>query len=214
MINVKVKFSDTEFGMFEPSFGIKAKDGFKYRGAYLDFTADGYHHRRLVVNESMRGKEPDETLKKNPVYASLNDDVYFIISQIVHSQYGVDVEIEYEDEGNEEKHALDILGENENAGITLRKALLLVPSNRKVIVRVYEREKYISDRIIWETYLQPTKTEDNEGDRMARVNSLSKCMLFDSTLLLNRYVNSIDIKDTEVEICGDAFVFEINVTHA
>lgn len=95
-MKVKVKFRDTEFGLFEPSFTVNGKDGQSYRGVYLDFTANGVPWSQLVLEEGIRGREYGVTLDESPVYASANDGVYWIIERILNSERECDEEIEIE----------------------------------------------------------------------------------------------------------------------
>lgn len=81
-MKVKVKFRDTEFGLFEPSFEMDGKNGLSYRAVYLDFVANGIPWLQLVLEEGIRGWEDEETLDESPVYASPNDGVYSIIEQV------------------------------------------------------------------------------------------------------------------------------------
>lgn len=97
-MKVKVAFIDTDFGMFEPSFTVNGKDGQSYRGVYLDFTANGVPWSQLVLEEGIRGREYEHTLDESPVYASVNDEVYYIIERILreHGAGDEEIEIEYE----------------------------------------------------------------------------------------------------------------------
>ena len=102
-MEVEVKFSDVEFGLFKPAFNVTGKDGKVYLGAYLDFTANNIPWRQLVLEESIRGKERTSTLEESPVYASPNDDVYYLIERILECERecGEEIEIKYIGEDND-----------------------------------------------------------------------------------------------------------------
>lgn len=112
-MKVKVKFCDTEFGLFEPSFTVPALGtAERFRGIYLDFVANGVPWSQLVLDQSIRRYQMlDETQGESPVFASATDGVYWIIERILDSERecGEEIEIEYEGEEMSRKNAtLDI----------------------------------------------------------------------------------------------------------
>lgn len=106
-MKVKVKFRDTEFGLFEPSFTVPViGSAERFRGIYLDFVADGVPWSQLVLDRSISRHEMlDDTLDENPVYAAASDGVYWLIERIMDPQLdeGEEVEIEYEGEDMEDR---------------------------------------------------------------------------------------------------------------
>ncbi len=115
-MKVKVKFRDTEFGLFEPSFTVNGKDGQSYRGVYLDFMANGIPWSQLVLEEGIRGWEYGVTLDKSPVYVSANAKVYWIIESMLDSkcQGREEIEIEYEGERLAWDMFLPAIGEDDS----------------------------------------------------------------------------------------------------
>lgn len=103
-MKVKVKFCDTEFGLFEPSFTVPVLGtAERFRGIYLDFTVDGVPWSQLVLDQSIRRYQMlEDTLGESPVFASANDGVYWIIERILDSERECGEEIEIEHEGKEE----------------------------------------------------------------------------------------------------------------
>ena len=90
---VFLKFRDAPFGMFQPSFLVDARDGRKYRGAYLEFSAHGIPWCQLVLDRTIRGKEYEETLSESPIYAAPSDTVYSLVATAL----GKPVDITYVD---------------------------------------------------------------------------------------------------------------------
>lgn len=222
-MKVKVKFRDTEFGLFEPSFTVPVLGtAERFRGIYLEFTADGVPWSQLVLDQSIqRYQMLEDTQSESPVFASATDGVYWIIERILDSERecGEEIEIEYEGEEMNEKTievpagtdkvTLNIERKSERPeGMTLRQALLATPANRNAIVRVYERENFINERLRWDAYLPPTPTQDNAEARTARVLAFSRCQLCDTAVLLDeREVKSMSMQD--MPRGGMAFVFEV-----
>lgn len=83
MTKVFVKFRNMSFGMLLPSFLVDAKDGRKYRGAYLEFSAAGVPWCQLVLDRAIRGKEYDETLSESPIYADPHETAYQLVANAV-----------------------------------------------------------------------------------------------------------------------------------
>lgn len=107
-----------------------------------------------------------------------------------------------------DKVILNISHEGSHARMTLRQALLATPANRNAIVRVYEREDFINERMRWDAYLPPAPTLDNAETRMARVLAFSRCRLCDTAVLLDECeVKSLSMQD--MLRGGTAFVFEV-----
>ena len=110
-MKVKVKFRDTEFGLFEPSFTVPVLGtAERFRGIYLDFEANGVPQSQLVLDQSIRRYEMlEDTRDENPVFAKATDGVYWLIERILDSecewdsecQCGEAIEIEYEGEDME-----------------------------------------------------------------------------------------------------------------
>jgi hypothetical protein len=109
-MKVKVKFRDTEFGLFEPSFTVPVLGTTeRFRGIYLDFVANGVPWSQLVLDQSIpRYQMLGETLSETPVFASATDGVYWIIERILDTERGCGEEIEIEYEGEEMNKTLDI----------------------------------------------------------------------------------------------------------
>jgi hypothetical protein len=106
-MKVKVKFRDTEFGLFEPSFTVPVLGtAERFRGIYLDFEANGVPWSQLVLDQSIRRYEMlEDTRDENPVFAKATDGVYWLIERILDSECecGEEIEIEYEGEDMKEK---------------------------------------------------------------------------------------------------------------
>ena len=83
MTKVLLKFRDTPFRLFQPSFLVDAKDGRKYRGAYLEFSANGLPWCQLVLDWAMVGKEYEETLSESPIFAHPSASVYDVVARAV-----------------------------------------------------------------------------------------------------------------------------------
>lgn len=83
MTKVFLKFRDMPFALFQPSFLVDAKDGRKYRGAYLEFTAAGVPWCQLVLDWAMMGKEYEETLSESPIFALPSASVYSVVARAV-----------------------------------------------------------------------------------------------------------------------------------
>lgn len=83
MTKVFVKFRNMSFEMFRPSFLVDAKDGRKYRGAYLEFSAAGVPWCQLVLDRAIRGMEYDETLSESPIFALPSTSVYSVVARAV-----------------------------------------------------------------------------------------------------------------------------------
>ena len=83
MTKVFLKFRDAPFGLFQPSFLVDARDGRKYRGAYLEFSANGLPWCQLVLDCTIRGKEYEETLSESPIFALPSASVYSVVARAV-----------------------------------------------------------------------------------------------------------------------------------
>lgn len=94
MTKVFLKFRDTPFRLFQPSFLVDAKDGRKYRGAYLEFSANGLPWCQLVLDWAMMGKVYEETLSESPIFAFPSASVYSVVAWAV----GRPVDITFVDE--------------------------------------------------------------------------------------------------------------------
>ena len=209
-MKVKVKFRDTEFGLFEPSFTVPVLGtGERFRGIYLDFVASGVPWSQLVLDQSIRRYQMlDETLSESPVFASATDGVYWIIERILDSERecGEEIEIEYEGEDMEEKTievpagtskvTLNIERRSERPeGMTLRQALLATPSNRAVVVRVVDCPMVNSKRLAWDMFLPAIDERDSDERRRARTTQFASCELCDVPVLLDeREVKRVDIR--------------------
>lgn len=210
-MKVKVKFRDTEFGLFEPSFTVPVLGtGERFRGIYLDFTANGVPWSQLVLDEAMpRDKILDETWGESPVFASTNDGVYWIIERILDSERecGEEIEIEYEGEDMEEMTItvpagtdkvtlnIDERRSERHEGMTLRQALMATPSNRAVLVRVVDCPMVNSKRLAWEMPLPAIDGNDSDERRRARTTQFASCELCDVPVLLDeREVKRVGIR--------------------
>lgn len=221
-MKVKVKFRDTEFGLFEPSFTVPVLGtAERFRGIYLDFTANGVPWSQLVLDEAMpRNGILSDTWAEGPVFASANDGVYWIIERTLESKGYDDIEIEYEGEDMEEKTitvpagtdkvTLNIERRSERPeGITLRQALLSTPTDRPVIVRVVDRPMVNSKRLAWDMFLPAIGESDSDERRRARTAQFASCRLCDVPVLLDeRAVRRVDIR--QYSACGaECVVFEV-----
>lgn len=83
MTKVFLKFRDTPFRLFRPSFLVDARDGRKYRGAYLEFSANGLPWCQLVLDWAMMGEEYEETLSESPIFAHPSASVYSVVARAV-----------------------------------------------------------------------------------------------------------------------------------
>ena len=209
-MKVKVKFRDTEFGLFEPSFTVPVLGtGERFRGIYLDFVANGVPWSQLVLDQSIRRYQMlEETQSESPVFASATDGVYWIIERILDSERECceEIEIEYEGEDMEEKTievpagtnkvTLNIERRSERPeGITLRQALLATPSNRAVLVRVADCPMVNSKRLAWDMFLPAIDGSDSDERRRARTTQFASCELCDVPVLLDeREVKRVDIR--------------------
>ena len=209
-MKVKVKFRDTEFGLFEPSFTVPVLGtGERFRGIYLDFVANGVPWSQLVLDQSIqRYQMLEETQSESPVFASATDGVYWIIERILDSERecGEEIEIEYEGEEMSEKTiavpagtdkvTLNIERRSERPeGMTLRQALLATPSNRAAIVRVVDCPMVNSERLAWEMHVPAINEDDSDERRRARVTQFASCELCDVPVLLDeREVKRVDIR--------------------
>ena len=209
-MKVKVKFRDTEFGLFEPSFTVPVLGtAERFRGIYLDFVASGVPWSQLVLDQSIRRYQMlEETQSESPVFASATDGVYWIIERILDSERecGEEIEIEYEGEDMEEKTITVPAGtdkvtlniERKDArpeGMTLRQALLATPSNRAVLVRVVDCPMVNSKRLAWDMFLPAIGEDDSDGRRRARTTQFASCELCDVPVLLDeREVKRVDIR--------------------
>ena len=209
-MKVKVKFRDTEFGLFEPSFLASSTDGHQYRASSLDFTVEGIPRSQLVLAEGARGKTVPflSADAERLVYASLNDGVYWIIERILDSERecGEEIEIEYEGKEMNEKTievpagtskvTLNIGRRSANPeGMTLRQALLATPSDRAVIVRVVDCPMVNSKRLAWDMFLPAIGEADSDERRRARTTQFASCELCDVPVLLDeREVKRVDIR--------------------
>lgn len=222
-MKVKVKFRDTEFGLFEPSFTVPVLGtGERFRGIYLDFVANGVPWSQLVLDQSIRRYQMlEETQSESPVFASATDGVYWIIERILDSERecGEEIEIEYEGEDMEEKTievpagtskvTLNIERRSERPeGMTLRQALLATPSNRAVLVRVVDCPMVNSKRLAWDMFLPAIGEDDSDERRRARTTQFASCELCDVPVLLDeREVKRVDIR---YSMHGtDCVVFEV-----
>ena len=209
-MKAKVKFRDTEFGLFEPSFTVPVLGtGERFRGIYLDFVANGVPWSQLVLDQSIRRYQMlEETQSESPVFASATDGVYWIIERILDSERECceEIEIEYEGEDMEEKTievpagtnkvTLNIERRSERPeGITLRQALLATPSNRAVLVRVADCPMVNSKRLAWDMFLPAIDGSDSDERRRARTTQFASCELCDVPVLLDeREVKRVDIR--------------------
>jgi len=211
-MKVKVKFRDTEFGLFEPSFTVPALGtADRFRGIYLDFVANGVPWSQLVLDHSiLRYKVLDDTWYESPVFASATDRVYQIIKRILISdsgrKCGEEIEIEYEGEDMEEKTiavpagtdkvTLNIERKSERPeGMTLRQALLATPSDRAVVVRVVDCPMVNTRRLAWDMFLPAIDGSDSDERRRARTTQFASCELCDVPVLLDeREVRRVDIR--------------------
>lgn len=218
-MKVKVKFRDTEFGLFEPSFTVPVLGSAeRFRGIYLDFTANGVPWSQLVLDEAM---PRDRIRSESPVFASANDGVYWIIERILdpERECGEEIEIEYEGEEMEEKTievpagaskvTLNIERRSERPeGMTLRQALLAMPSNRAVVVRVVDCPMVNSKRLAWDMFLPAIDESDSDERRRARTTQFASCELCDVPVLLDeREVKRVDIRYSTHGT--DCVVFEV-----
>ena len=209
-MKVKVKFRDTEFGLFEPSFTVPVLGtAERFRGIYLDFVANGVPWSQLVLDQLIpRYQMLGETLSETPVFASATDRVYWIIERILDTERGCgeEIEIEYEGEDMEEKTievpagtskvTLNIeRGSERPEGMTLRQALLATPSNRAVLVRVVDCPMVNSKRLAWDMFLPAIDEDDSDERRRARTTQFASCELCDVPVLLDeREVKRVDIR--------------------
>jgi len=209
-MKVKVKFRDTEFGLFEPSFTVPVLGtAERFRGIYLDFVANGVPWSQLVLDQSIqRYQMLEDTQSESPVFASATDGVYWIIERILDSERecGEEIEIEYEGEGMNEKTiavpagtdkvTLNIERRSERPeGMTLRQALLATPSNRAVLVRVVDCPMVNSKRLAWDMFLPAIGEDDSDERRRARTTQFASCELCDVPVLLDeREVKRVDIR--------------------
>lgn len=149
-MKVKVKFRDTEFGLFKPSFTVPVLGtGERFRGIYLDFVADGVPWSQLVLDQSIqRYQMLEDTQSESPVFASATDGVYWIIERILDSERECceEIEIEYEGEEMEEKTievpagtskvTLNIEREETPRAPTLRSMIEATAPDMRIRVRV------------------------------------------------------------------------------
>jgi len=222
-MKVKVKFRDTEFGLFEPSFTVPVLGtAERFRGIYLDFTANGVPWSQLVLDRSIRRYQMlEDTQSESPVFASATDGVYWIIERILDSERECreEIEIEYEGEEMNEKTievpagtarvTLNIERRSERPeGITLRQALLATPSDRPVVVRVVDRPMVNSKRLAWDMFLPAIGESDSDERRRARTKQFASCELCDVPVLLDgRDVRRVDIQYSTHGT--DCVVFEV-----
>lgn len=222
-MKVKVKFRDTEFGLFEPSFTVPVLGtAERFRGIYLDFTANGVPWSQLVLDQSIQQYQMlEDTRSESPVFASANDGVYWIIERILdpERECGEEIEIEYEGEDMEEKTievpagtnrvTLNIERRSERPeGMTLRQALLATPSNRAVVVRVVDCPMVNSKRLAWDMFLPAIGDDDSDERRRARTTQFASCELCDVPVLLDeREVKRVDIRYSTHGT--DCVVFEV-----
>lgn len=222
-MKVKVKFRDTEFGLFEPSFTVPVLGtAERFRGIYLDFVADGVPWSQLVLDQSIqRYQMLEETQSESPVFASATDGVYWIIERILDSERecGEEIEIEYEGEEMEEKTIAVPAGTDEATlhierrserpeGMTLRQALLATPSDRPIVVRVTDRPMVNSKRLAWDVFLPAIGEDDSVERRRARTTQFASCQLCDVPVLLDeRDVQRVDIRSSAYG--ADCIMFEV-----
>lgn len=223
-MKVKVKFRDTEFGLFEPSFTVPVLGtAERFRGIYLDFMANGVPWSQLVLDQSIqRYQMLEETQSESPVFASATDEVYWIIERILdpERECGEEIEIEYEGEDMEEKTievpagtskvTLNIERKSGSPeGMTLRQALLAMPSDRPVLVRVVDSPTVGENPLAWEMFLPAIRSRvDNDESRRARTSQFASCELCDVPVLLDeREVKRVDIRYSTHGT--DCVVFEV-----
>lgn len=223
-MKVKVKFRDTEFGLFEPSFMVPVLGSAeRFRGIYLDFEANGVPWSQLVLDQSIRRYQMlEDTKGESPVFASATDGVYWIIERILDSERecGEEIEIEYEGDEMEEKTievpagtskvTLNIERRSERPeGMTLRQALLATPSDRAVIVRVVDCMRVNEKPLAWEMLLPAVACHnDNDRSRWDRTTQFASCKLCDVPVLLDeRTVKRVDIRRHDID--SDCVVFEV-----
>lgn len=222
-MKVKVKFRNTEFGLFEPSFTVPVLGtAERFRGIYLDFEANGVPWSQLVLDQSIRRYQMlEETQGESPVFASATDGVYWIIERVLDSERECceEIEIEYEGKDMEEKTievpagtskvTLNIERRSERPeGMTLRQALLATPSNRAVIVRVADCPMVNSKRLAWDMFLPAIDGDDSGDRRRARTTQFASCQLCDVPVLLDeREVRRVDIRYSTHGT--DCVVFEV-----
>lgn len=205
-MKVKVKFRDTEFGLFEPSFTVPVLGTAKqFRGIYLDFEASGVPWSQLVLDESIRRYEMlEETRNESPVFASPNDGVYWIIERILDSERECCEEIEIEYEGEEkmkpDKNTVSVdvpsgtdrvtLNLNNKAGggkTTLRSMLMTIEADKPVAVVVRDESKFPDGRVAqfeWRVAFPPYD-KDSLSYRKDRVGTLANSTLCDAGVLLD-----------------------------
>lgn len=205
-MKVKVKFRDTEFGLFEPSFTVPILGSAeRFRGIYLDFVAAGVPWSQLVLDEAMpRDWILDETWDENPVFASANDGVYWIIERILDSERecGEEIEIEYEGEDemkedNKKTVSVNVPGGTDrvtlnlnNAGdgeTTLRSLLMAIEADKPVAVVVKDESKFPDGRgayFAWRVAFPPSD-KDSMSLRKDRVDTLAYSTLCDAGVLLD-----------------------------
>lgn len=222
---VKVKFRDTEFGLYKPSFTVPvAGSAERFRGVYLEFEVDGVPRVQLVLEHSiLRHRVLDETWDENPFFAAATDRVYLIIKRILNSykpDCGEEIEIEYEGEDMEEKTievpagtdrvTLNIKREagRPRMGCTLAEALAMTPGNRPALVRVRE-----PNGLRWDVNLGPVTVEglqkrDDGKCRVDRINAFSACRTCDAQALLERIVRAV-VVETNVQV-GTAVAYEVD----
>ena len=224
-IKVKVKFRDTEFGLYEPSFTVPvAGSAERFRGVYLEFEVDGVPMAQLVLEHSiLRHKVLDETWDENPFFAAATDRVYLIIKRILNSyrpDCGGEIEIEYEGEDMEEKTIEAPAGtdrvtpnikreaEKPRIGCTLAEALAMTPSNRPVLVRVREPNGLRWDVNLGPVTVEGLQAEDDGWRRNDRICTFSICQMCDARMLLERPVKAVGT-ETNVTV-GIAIVYEVD----
>lgn len=223
-MKVKVKFRDTEFGLFEPSFTVPVLGtAERFRGIYLDFEANGVPWSQLVLDQSIRRYQMlEDTQSESPVFASATDGVYWIIERILGSERecGGEIEIEYEGDEMEKKTievpagtskvTLNIERKRERPeGITLRQALLATPTDRPVVVRVVDRPMVNSRRLAWDMFLPAIGESDSDERRRARTSQFASCELCDVPVLLDeRAVRRVDVRQYSA-YGAECVVFEV-----
>lgn len=220
-MKVKVKFRDTEFGLFEPSFTVPVLGtGERFRGIYLDFVADGVPWSQLVLDQSIRRYQMlEETQSESPVFASATDGVYWIIERILDSERecGKEIEIEYEGEEMEEKTievpagtnkvTLNIEREETPRAPTLRSMIEATAPDMKIRVRVkdskFKWEFELPAEIETRAYYTPSELANCRSSRLRRLDS-DLCDL--NALLDERMVKVVAAWDHSVTFEVDVHV--------
>lgn len=188
-MKVKVKFRDTEFGLFEPSFTVPVLGTTeRFRGIYLDFVASGVPWSQLVLDQSIRRYQMlEDTQSESPVFASATDGVYWIIERILDSERecGEEIEIEYEGEEMNEKTiavpagtdkvTLNIEREETPRAPTLRSMIEATAPDMRIRVRVkdskFKWEFELPAEIETRACYAPSELANCRSSRLRRLDS-------------------------------------------